>query len=99
MDNNLSKELAEAIDVLAKQIANSLKYSSSKFDRSFISVVRNVNSNGTYTVLDDYGTERNCVLVIPNVSLSVGQRVYVTIPQGDLTKMYISGVLPHINNR
>lgn len=99
MDKNISKELAEAIDVLAKQIANSLKYSNSKYDRTFISVVRNVNSNGTYTVLDDYGNERNCMLAIPNVTLSVGQRVYATIPQGDLTKMYISGIQPHINNR
>ena len=99
MDKNINKDLEEAINVLAKQIANSLKYSDSGFDRTFISVVKAVNSNGTYTVIDDYGKERNCVLAIPNVTLSVGQRVYATIPQGDLTKMYISGIHPQIRNR
>ena len=99
MANDINKELSEAINVLAKQIANSLKYSNSSYDRTFISVVKTVNSNGTYIVIDDYGIERNCVLAIPNVTLTVGQRVYATIPQGDLTKMYISGVHPQINNR
>lgn len=99
MEKNINKELAEAINVLAKQIANSLKYSNSGFDRTFISVVKSVNSNGTYTVIDDFGNERKCVLALPNISLSVGQRVYATIPQGDLTKMYISGIHPQINNR
>ncbi len=99
MEKNINKELAEAINVLAKQIANSLKYSNSGFDRTFINVVKSVNSNGTYTVIDDFGNERICVLALPNISLSVGQRVYATIPQGDLTKMYISGIHPQINNR
>lgn len=99
MDKNTSKELTEAINVLAKQISNSLKYSNSKYDRTFISVVKKVNSNRTYVVLDDFGNERTCVLALPNVTLSVGQRVFATIPQGDLSKMYISGVYPQINNR
>ena len=99
MSKDISRELTEAINVLAKQIANSLKYSNSKYDRTFISVVKAKNNNGTYTVIDDYGIERECVLAIPNLTLTVGQRVYVTIPQGDLTKMYISGIHPQINNR
>ena len=99
MEKNISKELAESITVLAKQIANSLKYTNSNYDRTFISVVKTVNGNGTYIVLDDFGKERKCVLALPNVTLSLGQRVYVTIPQNDLTKMYISGIYPQINNR
>ena len=99
MSKDISRELTEAINVLAKQIVNSLKYSNSKYDRTFISVVKTKNSNGTYTVIDDYGNERECVLAIPNLTLTVGQRVYATIPQGDLTKMYISGIHPQINNR
>lgn len=99
MGKDINKELTESINVLAKQIANSLKYSNTNFDRTFISVVKKKNSNNTYTVLDDYGNERQCVLALPNVTLSVGQRVFATIPQGDLTKMYISGIYPQINNR
>lgn len=99
MENNISKELAEAINVLAKQMANSLKYSASNYDRTIISVVKTRNSNGTYTIIDDYGNERNCVLALPNITLSIGQRVYATIPQGDLSKMYISGIHPQIKKR
>lgn len=99
MSKDVSKDLAEAISVLAKQIANSLNYSNSRYDRTIISVVKSVNSNGTYTVIDDYGNDRECVLAIPNITLSVGQRVYATIPQGDLTKMYIIGIHPRINKR
>lgn len=97
--NAENKELYEAINVLAKQIAKSLNYSNSGFDKTFISVVKKENSNGTYTVIDDYGVERDCVLALPNITLSKGQRVYVTVPRGDLTKLYISGIHPQINNR
>ena len=93
------KDLNEAVVTMAKQIAKSLQYSETAFDKTFISVVQTVNENGTYDVLDDYGVVRNVVLALPNVTLSVGQRVYVTIPCGDLKKMYISGVHPQITNR
>lgn len=99
MKKDINKDLAEAVNVLAKQIANSLNYTNSKYDRTFISVVKTINNNGTYTVIDDYGNNRECVLAIPNITLSVGQRVYTTIPQGDLTKIYISGIHPQINKR
>ena len=98
MDNN-NKELSEAISVLAKQIANVLRYSPSSFDRTFISVKTKVNSDGTYTIIDDYGTTRTVVCGLPNVTLSLGQRVYATIPQGDISKLYISGIYPQISNR
>lgn len=96
-DNN--KELFEAINVLAKQITNALHYANSDFDRTYISVVTKINNNGTYTIIDDYGVERDCVLGLPNITLTIGQRVYVTVPKGDLTKLYISGIHPQINNR
>ena len=96
---NNDKLLSEAVEVLAKEIANSLKHSCTNFDRTFISVVQAVNSDGTYTVLDEFSFDRNCVLALPNVTLEVGQRVYVTIPQNDIRKMYISGIHPQISNR
>lgn len=96
MENN-NKELTEAVNTLAKEIAKSLKFAQSEFDRTFISVVKSVNTDGTYSVLDDYGVERKCVFAIPNATLSLGQRVYVTIPSGNLNNIYISGVHPQIN--
>ena len=94
-----AKEYQEMIETLAKQIKKSLQYSSGDFDKTYISIIQKVNGNGTYDVIDEFGTQRNVVLALPNVTLSVGQRVYVTIPRGELKNMYISGVHPQIVNR
>lgn len=98
MENN-TRELNEAIETLAKQIAKSLQYSITNYDRTFISVISNVNNNGTYDIIDEFGIVRNVVLGIPNITLSIGQRVYITIPSGNLKNMYISGIHPQINKR
>lgn len=63
-----------------------------KADRTFMSVIKQVNSNGTYVVFDESGGERKVKCCIPNISLNVGQRVWVTIPSSDLKKIFISGV-------
>lgn len=97
MNNN--KEIMEAVNVLAEQIASALKYTYSSYDKTFISVIQSVHENGTYSIIDEFGSERICVFSIPNITLEVGQRVYVTIPQNDLKKMYISGIHPQITNR
>ena len=98
-NRNDEREVSEAIKTLAKQIAKALQYADSTFDRTFISVVQSVNEDGTYGVIDEYNTTRNCVLAIPNVTLEVGERVYVTLPQNDISKMYISGVYPLTNKK
>lgn len=94
-----AKEINDAIETIAKQMKKTLQYSLSDFDRTFISIVQKKNSDGTYEVIDSYGTIRNVVLGLPNVTLSIGQRVYVTIPCNQLKNMYISGVHPQIINR
>lgn len=96
---DLNKETNDMINSLAKQIAKALNYVVIECDKTFISVVKKANSDGTYDVLDNYGTKRTVVLALPNITLSEGQRVYVTIPSGDLTKMYISGIHPQISKR
>ena len=94
-----ARDLNDAVMTLAKQIKKSLEYSESNYDKTFISIVQAVNSNGTYDVTDEYGAIRNVVLALPNVTLQVGQRVYVTIPCNNLKNMFISGVHPQIVNR
>ena len=94
---NQSKELLQAVETIAKEIAKSLKYAETGFDRTFISVVKEVNSDGTYSIIDDFGAKRICVCGIPNITLTIGQRVYVTIPSGNLNNIYISGIHPQIN--
>lgn len=93
------KDLNEAVETIAKEIAKSLHYSFTNYDRTFISVVTKKNSDGTYNVIDEYGSNRTVVFALPSHTLSVGQRVYVTIPSGNLNNMYISGVHPQIINR
>lgn len=96
---NLDKESNDMVNSLAKQIAKALKYVSAKCDKTFISVVKKKNTNGTYEVYDNFGTLRTVVLALPNVTLQEGQRVYVTIPCDNISQMYISGIYPQINKR
>ena len=96
---NINEETNEMIQSLAREIAKALNHASSDYDKTFISVVKAKNSDGTYNVLDNYGNIRTCVLALPNVTLSEGQRVFVTIPSGNINKMYISGIYPQISKR
>ena len=96
---NINEETNEMINSLAREIAKAITHANANFDRTFISVVKKANSNGTYEVLDEYGNIRTCVLALPNVTLSEGERVYITIPCGNLNKIFISGIYPQINKR
>ena len=64
-----------------------------KADRTFVSVVKKVNPNGTYVVLDETGGERNVKCCIPDLELKVGQRVFVKLPLSDLKRIHICGVV------
>lgn len=84
---DLGEQIIKSIQIIIDR-----KLSNYKADRTFISVVKQKNFDGTYIVLDESGGERKVKCCIPNVSLNVGQRVYVTIPSSDLKKIFISGV-------
>ena len=88
-DNNMDfkKELLKAIQIMIDETVGNYKA-----DRTFTSVIKQKNLNGTYVVLDESGGERTVKCCIPNVSFNVGQRVYVTIPSSDLKRIFISGV-------
>ena len=86
------KELTEMINVLAKEIVVASKKTFTEYNRTFISVIQRVREKNMYDVIDEYNIVRTIPMSIPNILLSVGQRVYVTVPNGDFTKMYISGV-------
>lgn len=92
--NNINDETNEMIISLAKEIAKAINYASSSYDRTFVSVVREINSDSTCVIRDEFGVERRCLIGIPNANLEVGQRVYVTIPQNNVSKMFISAIQP-----
>ena len=84
---NFKQEILKAIQLMVDE-----KIGTYKADRTFTSVIKQKNSNGTYVVLDESGGERKVKCCIPNLDLKVGQRVYVTIPSLDLKRIFISGV-------
>ena len=88
MDKNV-----KAVELLVKNIIDSTNKQTNSYDISFISVIKSVNENGTYTVLDRTGSERNVKCVVPTLDLSVGKNVWIKIPSGNLNKMHIYGVV------
>lgn len=64
-----------------------------KVDQTFVSVVKHINPNGTYTIQDISGADRNVKCAIPNVELKVGKNVWVKIPRGNLNQMHICGIM------
>lgn len=84
---NFKQEILKAIQIMIDE-----KISTYKADRTFVSVIKRKNKNGTYVILDETGSERTVKCSIPNVNLNVGQMVYVLIPFGDLKKIHITGV-------
>ena len=90
-------EITEMISVLSKQIVTASKESYVDYDDTFVSVVKAMNSDNSYDILDNYGNVRTVSIGIPFLLLSEGQRVYVTVPQGDISKAYISGIYLQTN--
>lgn len=89
----MANEVDNALDVLVKNIVETINKQNNSYDISFISVIKAVNTNGTYTVLDRTGSERNVKCVVPTLDLSVGKNVWIKIPSGNLNKMHIYGVV------
>ncbi|MBO5054861.1 MAG: hypothetical protein J6C64_00695 [Lachnospiraceae bacterium] len=85
---DLGKEILKSIQLMIDK-----RISTCKYDKTFTSVIRQINSNGTYIVLDDAGGERNAKCCIPGIVLRVGQTVWVKIPMNDLKKIHICGIL------
>ncbi len=98
---NAEKECDDAVKVLIKGIMRAVRAGNESVncDRSFLSVIKKVNttnkrgiSKTTYTIQDEFGADRDVRCVIPNLSLSVGQNVWVKLPCGNLNRMHIYGV-------
>ena len=85
---SFKQELLKAIQIMIDEAVGNYKA-----DRTFTSVIKQKNSNGTYVVLDESGGERKVKCCIPNVNLNVGQRVWVKIPLGNLQQIHICGVV------
>lgn len=85
---NYKQEILKSIQIMIDE-----KIGTYKADRTFVSVIKKVNPNGTYVVLDEAGGERTVKCCIPGVELKVGQRVYLLLPMGDLKRLHITGIV------
>ena len=85
------------MESISDEILKTIKFAIEKLevrcDRTFISVIKQVNTNNTYVIQDQSGTNRTVKCAIPNITLTNGQAVYVKIPSGDLKRMHICGVV------
>ena len=91
MSEILNKNI-EAINLMVKEFVGLIKTHEHKYDKTFSSAVKAINKDNTYTIMDDGGVERKIKCAIPNVTLKIGQYVWVKIPQGILENMHICGV-------
>ncbi len=85
---SIKEEILQSIGLLIDK-----KLETYKADRTFVSVIKQVNPDGTYIINDQSGTNRIVKCSIPNITLSNGQAVYVKMPSGNLKRMHICGVV------
>ena len=91
-----SNELSSSVsisDEILKTIHYALEKNNMYYDKTFVSVVKEVNSNGTYVINDTTGSDRTVKCAIPGITLHVGQNVYAKIPSGNINRLHICGVL------
>lgn len=86
-----SKENIEAIDIMVNNIINAISKKTINCDKTYSSVIKNITTKG-YVILDTSGQERIVKCAIPDISLKIGQKVWVKEPMGDLNKLHICGV-------
>jgi len=84
---NFKQEILKAIQIMIDK-----KMGDSKSDRTFPSVVKEINRKG-YVILDETGNERTVKCAIPNVDLKVGKHVWVKVPCGKLNQIHICGIV------
>lgn len=81
-----------AADEIIKTVQYALERYTVNCDRTFVSVIKSVNGDGTYTIQDQSGADRKVKCCIPGAALTAGKNVWVKIPCNDIKKMHICGI-------
>ena len=81
----IKDEIIKTIEIMVNKEIKKIKA-----DKTHLSIITSVE-NGKYVVTLN-GSEHKVKCAIPNVELKTGQQVWVTVPCGDLKRMFISGV-------
>jgi len=82
----------KALETLTSNMAKLIRglFKKLKYDKSFPSTIYKVNLDGTYTIIKD--KQEYKVKNALGTTLTLGQNVWVKIPQGSLRNMHIYGV-------
>ena len=83
--NNVSDEILKAIQY-------AIDNKTINCDRTYKSVIKEISNKG-YVILDESGGERTVKCCIPNITLRVGQPVWIKVPMGKLQGIHICGVV------
>lgn len=91
-DNTMA---TEAIDVLCNAILQAIqtKNEVAGYDKTFRSVVTAINGSNLYTIIDTGKEVANIPAYTGNVKPHIGSSVYVKIPSGNRSNMYICNVI------
>ena len=89
-----TSEATEAIDILCKQILQAIKTKNeiAGYDKTFRSVVTAINGSNLYTVVDA-GNKITVPAYVGGAKINVGSSVWVKIPSGNRSNMYICNVI------
>lgn len=84
---NCKAELLNTVQIMTNQ-----KIKRYKTDKTFASVIKQVNTDDTYTIIDEDGTERVIYSSVPSLDLQTKTKVWVKIPCGNINHMHICGI-------
>jgi len=80
-------EILNSIQIMMDQ-----KINNQSTDRTFASIIKQINTDGTYIILDEDGTDRTTYSSIPSLNLQIRTKVWVKIPCGNINNMHICGI-------
>ena len=90
-----TSDATEAIDILCKQILQAIKTKNeiAGYDKTFRSVVTAINGSNLYTIIDTGKEIANIPAYVGDTKIHAGSSVYVKIPSGNRSNMYICNVI------
>ncbi len=84
---DVATEILNSIQILMER-----KITNQTADRTFASVIKEVHTDNTYTILAQDGSERKLYSSLPSLPLNAGTKVWVKLPSGSLDNMHICGI-------
>lgn len=90
-----TSDATEAIDVLCREILQAIKTNNeiAGFDRTFRSVVTAIDGSNRFTIIDSGSEVSNIPAYVNGQKINVGTSVWVKIPSGNRSNMYICNVI------